>query len=387
VEEEPGPDFLVVEDGGRFSPSYSDPREFRNHLLRRLGAARAIAGRRAEPLDSVSDLSPAEGRRRGDRWRVLAILLDRRMSSGRLEVIIEDEEGAARAIVSREAERDVLALLPDEPAIFTLEERGRHIIVRRAEALGTAFRPGIGRRAARSYAAFLSDLHCTGEDCELEGFVHQLTDGLLEGYVARNLGYLVVNGDLADCGCEDPRAVYREAARVLSALPESTVKVIVPGECDAAPSSLPQPPLDRRFRGILEDVPNTYLLGNPSTVLMSGLRVLIYHGQTIHRAMEALGVARPTLAMRKLLSVRSLLPMFGPMDYAIFPGGAEGLEIHSLPNIFHAGHTHMADALKSDNTLLLSTPSWRNPRGPHVPTVAVVDLSTLDVLWRGPLPS
>jgi len=380
------PDFLVLEDGGRFPPSYSDPGGFRDYAARRLGAARRLVRRRVERLDTTSDVKGQEGGSRGP-WRILGVMLDRRATStGNIEVILEDEEGSLRALVGRDAEKDIVSVLPDEPAIFLLEERRRRIWVKHVEGLGAAFRPGAAGPRRKQYAAFLSDLHCDDKSCDnLERFVRQIVDGALERDVLRNLLYLVIGGDTAGCGCDDPRGVYNEVSRILMKLPGEVVKVMIPGECDATPSVLPQPPIERQFRGMLEEVPNIHLLGNPSTVMMSGVRVLLYHGQTIPYVMRSLGLARPALAMRKLLSLRSLAPVLGSSGQIMFPGSVEGLDVGSAPDIFHAGHTHMADALKSENILFLSTPSWRGSRGPPVPTVAIVDLSSMDVLWRGPL--
>ncbi|MGC8848127.1 MAG: hypothetical protein ACP5QE_04705 [Conexivisphaera sp.] len=385
VEEEP--DFLVIEDGGKFPLSYSDPGGLRDHLAKRLGMARMATQRRAGELDAISDVKKSSEEKRGGPWNVLAVMLERHVQRpGRLEIVIEDEADALRAIVSRDAEKDVASLLLDEPAIFHLEERGRRIMVRRVEKLGAAFRSNPFRSSRRIYAAFMSDLHCKEGSCEgLEKFMRQVLEGELERDIIRNLSYFVIGGDVAECGCEDPRDVYNEVGRILAKLPDNTVKVIIPGECDAAPNILPQPSIERRFRGILEEIPNTHLVGNPSLVSMSGVRALLYHGQTVLKTMEYLGVERPALAMRRLLSLRSLVPIFGMHDYTIFSSGMEGLELTTMPDIFYAGHTHMADALRSENVLFLSTPSWSNSRGPRVPNVAIVNLSSMDVLWRGPV--
>ena len=387
MEEEP--DFLVIEDGGKFPLSYSDPGGLRDHLVKRLGMARMATQRRVEELDAISDLKESSEERKGGPWNVLAVMLERRVwRPGRLEIVIEDEADALRVFVSRDAEKDVASLLLDEPAIFHLEERGRRIVVRHVERLGAAFRSNPYRSNRRIYAAFMSDLHCKEGSCDgLDKFVHQVLGGELERDIIRNLSYFVIGGDVADCGCEDPREVYNEVGRILAKLPDNIVKVIVPGECDAAPNMLPQPSIERRFRGILGEIPSTYLVGNPSLVSMYGVRVLLYHGQTVRRTMEYLGVERPTLAMRRLLSLRSLVPTFGMCDYTMFSSSMEGLEISTVPDIFYAGHTHMADALRSENVLFLSTPSWSNSRGPRVPSVAIVNLSSMDVLWRGPLSS
>ncbi|MGC9178546.1 MAG: hypothetical protein ACP5G6_09125, partial [Conexivisphaera sp.] len=152
VEEEP--DFLVIEDGGKFPLSYSDPGGLRDHLAKRLGMARMATQRRAGELDAISDVKKSSEEKRGGPWNVLAVMLERHVQRpGRLEIVIEDEADALRAIVSRDAEKDVASLLLDEPAIFHLEERGRRIMVRRVEKLGAAFRSNPFRSSRRIYAA------------------------------------------------------------------------------------------------------------------------------------------------------------------------------------------------------------------------------------------
>ncbi len=386
---EEGPDFLVLKDGGKLPPSYSNPSDIRNYIAKRLSAVRAAARRRMDELSSVPEVKESIEERRGGTWVVPAVLLGRRASgSGRLEALIEDERGALRVAVDKEAMGDLSSLLPDEPALFHLERRGGRLVLKRVERIGAAFQTSPLRSSRRIYAAFLSDLHCGDDSCGgLERFVRQVEEGELERDVSRNLSYVVIGGDLVDCGRGEPRNVYNEVGRILRKLPEEVVKVVLPGECDPSPNVLPQPPIEKRFRGILEEVPNVYFVGNPSLVSMSGVRALLYHGQTLPKVMEYLGVERPTLAMRRLLSMRTLVPVIGTRDHATFPQGVEELDIPTIPDIFFAGHTHMADALRSENVLFLSTPSWRHERGPRVPSVAVINLSSMDVLWRGPLPS
>jgi DNA polymerase II small subunit/DNA polymerase delta subunit B len=105
--------------------------------------------------------------------------------------------------------------------------------------------------------------------------------------------------------------------------------------------------------------------------------------------METLGITRPAEALRELVRRRTLVASIPPHIknmYTILPDTNNSLDlmIDIQPDIIHVGHVHLPDAMRADNKLYLVTPNWAwNERFEYMPRVAIVDLSTFNVIWRG----
>jgi DNA polymerase II small subunit len=71
------------------------------------------------------------------------------------------------------------------------------------------------------------------------------------------------------------------AADLLAKIPQHIKVFIIPGNHDPGRRALPQPPLPREYSNKLYSFENFTMLGNPSLVELNGVKILIYHGQSL----------------------------------------------------------------------------------------------------------
>ncbi len=316
----------------------------------------------------------------------MGVLLDKKyLNQGFYDIILEDDTGALVVTTPPQLLRKVARLMPDEVIIAQVmyDRLKRRYFAIDVETAGREIKhKQFSGSSTKKYAIFLSDLHCNEENnaCELfDKFITWLLEDGMDRYLKRMVKYFIITGDLIDCEVQDPQYNYGIITKNLSRLPDNIAKIIIPGECDITGSFLPQSPIKRVYRRTFEEIPNTYMLGNPVTVTISGVKTLLYHGQSLPCIMSSIGARRPVEAQKRIVETRSIAPLITCRDYTVSPEEYDLTLLDILPDIVHSGHVHMIDALREGNLLYLVTPSWTDDL---LPKVAIVDLSTLNTVWR-----
>ena len=134
---------------------------------------------------------------------------------------------------------------------------------------------------------------------------------------------------------------------------------------------------------------NVTFVGNPATVEIEGVRVLVYHGRSLDDLVSNLpGVsyARPDAAMVELLKRRHLSPVYGGR-VMIAPEARDHFVINPLPDIIHSGHVHTVGVSRYHGVLLANSGTWQGQTEfqkrmniqPDPARIPLVDLSNGDV--------
>jgi DNA polymerase II small subunit len=134
--------------------------------------------------------------------------------------------------------------------------------------------------------------------------------------------------------------------------------------------------------------------GNPSTVTVEGVSVLLYHGVSLDEVIAELPAEKasyeePHKAMYQLLKKRHVAPQYGG-KLRVAPEDRDYLAIDDVPDVFHTGHVHKLGFGKYHNVLAVNSGCWqyqtefqkRNNIDPDYGYAPVVDLDTLDVTLR-----
>jgi DNA polymerase II small subunit len=104
------------------------------------------------------------------------------------------------------------------------------------------------------------------------------------------------------------------------------------------------------------------LLGNPAIVSLNGVKVLMFHGQSIDdvvRTTPGLSYDKPAQVMRHLLQARHLSPVYGSQT-PLAPETDDMMVIDEVPDIFHAGHVHVVDLDLYRGVLILNSGAWQH---------------------------
>ncbi len=238
--------------------------------------------------------------------------------------------------------------------------------------------PGIpehvsNRSETETYAVFLSDLHIGSMyfmEKELNDFISWLSS---PDPVARKIRFILICGDLVDgVGIypgQDKELVFvnvedqlKKAVEILEKIPKHIKIFIVPGNHDPGRRALPQPAIPEKYELGLWNKENFFVLGNPSIVSLNGVKVLLYHGQSIDdvvRTTPGLSYDKPTEVMRRFLQARHLSPIYGSQT-PIAPETEDMMVIDEVPDIFQAGHVHVVGFDTYRGVLILNSGAWQH---------------------------
>jgi DNA polymerase II small subunit len=235
--------------------------------------------------------------------------------------------------------------------------------------------------------AYLSDTHF-GSRYFLEKEFRLFLDWIHGKGEAKDLAskvkYVVVAGDLVDgIGIypnqekelteKDIYAQYKLFDDFVEALPDWIEVIICPGNHDAVRRGEPMPAIGKDL--VSADVTS---VGNPSTVIIEGLKHLLYHATSIDSMIANLPAAsymHPEKVMVEYLKRRHLSPIYG--GNLIIPENIDYMVVDDEPDVLHCGHVHKNGYSQYRGTLLINSGTFQDRtefqiKQGHVPTPALV---------------
>jgi DNA polymerase II small subunit len=165
--------------------------------------------------------------------------------------------------------------------------------------------------------------------------------------------------------------------------------MVSPGNHDASRKALPQPAIAGDFLKTLQKSGRVHSLGDPCTVSLHSVEVLMYHGRSLDdiiATVPRLDHNHPENAMKILLQSRHLSPLYGGKTM-LSPENRDFLVIERVPDIFHAGHIHVTGCCNYRGVLVVNSGGWQEQTDYMqklglVPTpgkVPLVNLQTLEL--------
>lgn len=228
------------------------------------------------------------------------------------------------------------------------------------------------RSDTETYAVFLSDLHVGNKffmEKEFDSFVSWLSN---PDPIARKVRFVILAGDIVDgvgvypnqdkeLDCLTIEEQITKLEEVLSKVPKNIKVFIAPGNHDPGRRALPQPAYPEKYSQNLRKHENFFLVGNPAMISLNGVKVLVFHGQSIDdivKTTPGLSYDNPTKVMRQLLKSRHLSPIYGSQT-PIAPEVEDMMVIDEIPDIFHVGHVHIVGFDMYRGVLLLNSGTWQ----------------------------
>lgn len=259
------------------------------------------------------------------------------------------------------------------------------------------------RSESETFAVFLSDLHIGSKyfmEDEFSDFVSWLSS---PDPVARKIRFLLIGGDLVDgvgiypnqdkeLLCQTIEEQLKKMESLISKIPNYIKIFIIPGNHDPGRRALPQPAIPKKYNSEVWEKENVIMVGNPAVVSLNGVKVLMFHGQSIDdivKTTPGLSYDRPTDVMKHLLRARHLSPIYGSQT-PIAPEVEDFMVIQDIPDIFHVGHVHRAQLDMYKGILLINSGSWQNQTPfqssvgmtPNPGIALMVNLKTFQVLHQ-----
>lgn len=258
-------------------------------------------------------------------------------------------------------------------------------------------RPSTADRHVR--AALISDVHVGSQEFAEEAW--SAFANWLHTEEAEAVEYLLIAGDMVEgvgvypnqddeLDIVDIYEQYERFAEYLKEVPGDMEILMIPGNHDAVRLAEPQPGFDDELRDIMS-AHDARISGNPSTVTVEGVSILMYHGVSLDEVIaelpeEKANYDEPHKPMYQLLKKRHVAPQYGGHT-RIAPEERDYLVMEEVPDVFHTGHVHKLGYGKYHDVLALNSGCWQEQTSfqksvnidPDVGYAPIVDLDTLDL--------
>jgi DNA polymerase II small subunit len=322
---------------------------------------------------------PGRGEKQSEQNTIVAgLLMSRRAKKNGIELAIDDYTGILNVMaVTEEARKQALALALDQMVMLELENGSKG--APGVTVVRNIITPDIpdhlpNKSRSESYAVLISDLHVGSKyfmEQEFLRFIEWLSS--TDDEIVGKIKFLCFGGDLIDgIGIfpnqdkelteMDAAQQMGHAARLLAKVPKHIKMFVIPGNHDPGRRALPQPSIPGKdLAGQLGALENCVMLGNPACVELNGVKVLMYHGQSLDDVIATtpgLSYSKPAEAMKVFLKARHLAPTYGERT-PIAPEQEDMMVISEIPDILHSGHVHVVDVQNYRGTLIVNSGAWQ----------------------------
>ena len=325
----------------------------------------------AKMLKSISSVLSAKS---NDDVYVCGLLSERSVERSVTKLTIDDPSGTIETIVfDKDLQKTAASLLTDQFVMqkISFGKKGGFIV--KDIIMPDIPEHASNRSKTEAYAVFLSDLHIGSMyfmEKELSDFISWLSS---PDPVARKVGFVLICGDVVDgvgiypnqdkeLDFVDIQTQLEKTIELLNKIPKHIKVIVTPGNHDPGRRALPQPAIPEFYNSKLWDQKNISMLGNPALVSLNGVKVLMFHGQSIDdvvRTTPGLSYDKPAQVMRCLLQSRHLSPIYGSQT-PLAPETDDMMVIDEVPDIFHAGHVHVVDMDLYRGVLILNSGAWQH---------------------------
>jgi DNA polymerase II small subunit len=305
---------------------------------------------------------------------VAGLLMSRRQRKNGVELEIDDYTGRMTVMAATEEARKSASSLALDQVVMLELENAKGVA---GLSVKGVFSPDIpdhlpSRSKSEAYAVLISDLHVGSKYFMEQEFLRFLEWLSSDDDVTRKINFLCIGGDIIDgIGIfpnQDKELLMMDAAsqmahatKLLSKIPKRIKTYIIPGNHDPGRRALPQPGFPKETSGGLYDLENCEVLGNPAMVSLNGVKVLMFHGQSLDDVITTtpgLSYQKPAEAMKVLLKARHLSPTYGERT-PIAPESEDMMVMTEVPDILHSGHVHVTDVDSYRGTLVVNSGAWQ----------------------------
>ena len=308
-----------------------------------------------------------------DELYVWGLVSDRKSDRNITKITLEDPTSSMEIVVFEgDLKETADTLLMDQFAMFRIVPAKNGGFFAKDIYLPDIPEHTTNRSKTETYAVFLSDLH-VGSKFFMEEELADLINWISSADpIARKIRFIVIGGDLIDGVGVFPgqekilnqtttEEQLQKTFEVLDKIPKHIKVFLISGNHDAGRKALPQPAIPKMYNSELWDRENFFMLGNPSLVSLNGVKVLMYHGQSIDdvvRTTPGVSYDKPAAVMRHFLKARHLSPIYGSRT-PIAPESEDMMVMDDVPDIFHSGHVHFVGLDMYKGVLIINSGAWQ----------------------------
>ncbi|MDE1725869.1 MAG: DNA-directed DNA polymerase II small subunit [Thaumarchaeota archaeon] len=340
----------------------------------------------------------------GEEVFIAGLLMDRKIERDVTKLVIDDPTGSVEILVwNQELQETANSLLMDQFVMVGVANGKNGGFIAKELLVPDVPEHIANRSKTETYAVLISDIHIGSQyfmEKEFTDFISWLSS---PDPVARKVRFLLICGDIVDgigifpnqdkeLLIMDIDGQMAKAAQLLDKIPKHIKTFIIPGNHDPGRRALPQPAIPEKHNTSLWNRENFFMLGNPAFLDLNGVKVLMFHGQSLDDVVgttPGLSYAQPARAMRALLRTRHLSPIYGKRT-PIAPELEDFMVINEVPDIFHSGHVHVVDLDMYKGTLIVNSGAWQSQTGyqasvgitPTPGIAMIINLATMKVFTK-----
>ena len=352
-------------------------------------------------LKSVASVKTAKSE---DDMYICGLVTARISERNLTKIVLEDPSGTIEGIIfDAELQKTAGTLLTDQFIMARVNLAKNSGFIIKDLILPDIPDQAINKSETESYAVFLSDLHIGSRYFMHEEFAEFVSWLSTPDPVARKIRFVLIGGDVVDgvgiypnqdkeLVCQTIEEQLQMVDDLIEKIPKNIKIIIMPGNHDPGRRALPQPAIPKKYNSSLWERENVVMVGNPAVVSLNGVKVMMFHGQSIDdivKTTPGLSYDSPTNVMRHLLRARHLSPIYGSQT-PIAPEMEDLLVIEDVPDIFHVGHVHRAQLDMYKGILLINSGSWQKQTPfqasvgmtPNPGIALMVNLKTFQVLHQ-----
>ena len=321
-------------------------------------------------LKSIASVKSAKSE---DGMHICGLVTARNAERNITKLQLEDPSGSLEGIVfDNELQKVAGTLLPDQFVMARVSLGKNSGFIIKDIILPDIPDQATNKSESEAYAAFLSDLHI-GSKYFMEDEFTEFVDWISSpDSVAKKIRFVLIGGDVVDgvgiypnqnkeLVCQTIEEQLDKVEQLLDKIPKNVKIIIMPGNHDPGRRALPQPAIPKKYNSGLWERENVIMVGNPAVVSLNGVKVTMFHGQSIDdivKTTPGLSYDKPTNVMKHLLRARHLSPIYGSQT-PIAPEVQDLMVIDEIPDIFHVGHVHRAELDTYKGILLVNSGSWQ----------------------------
>lgn len=289
------------------------------------------------------------------------------------KIVLEDPTGIIEGIVfDTDLQKTVGTLLSDQLVMVRISMGKDSGYIIKDVILPDIPDHAPNRSETEAYAVFLSDLHIGSKYFLEEEFTEFISWLSSPDPIARKIRFILVGGDLIDgvgiypnqdkeLVCQTIEEQLRKTQELLEKIPKHIKVFIMPGNHDPGRRAIPQPAIPKKYNSVLWEKENFFMIGNPSMISLNGVKVLMFHGQSIDdivKTTPGMEYAHPANVMKHLLKARHMSPIYGSQT-PIAPEKEDLMVIDDVPDIFHVGHVHVVELDMYRSVMVLNSGAWQ----------------------------
>lgn len=302
---------------------------------------------------------------------VCGLVTDKRVDEKSSQLTLEDPTGYLEGLVVGDAKNMLEELFLDQFVMAKVDARNGTVFTN--VLLPDIPIHKVNRSESEAFAVLLSDLHVGSKY-----FLEKEFGGLLRWLagpdpVARRVRFVLIAGDVVDGVGVFPgqekeliqmtiREQFEKARELLGGIPSHVRVFVSPGNHDPGRKALPQPAIPKEDGAGLWGLGNVSMVGNPAVVGLNGVKVLMFHGQSIDdvvKTTSGMEYSHPANVMKRMLRARHLSPIYGSQT-PIAPEVEDLMVIDDVPDVFHAGHVHVTEVDSYRDVLVVNSGTWQS---------------------------